>query len=154
MKPRSMQELIAEIKRHVIPHAKLTADEKRSYVVDQLCNFAEEMNSAYYEQIGGLVNYRLSSDDIAALWSIAEWAAYDFAVDLWRRDEENDAAWQFHERGDQSDSVKARIAKAPAIPKSLRLKPPEDCPVLPTAERPRRWDTLVEEFIKRRRSHR
>lgn len=134
----------------------MTGLERAQWVAEQLRNFASEIDSAYREQRSGGANYRVSADDVCALWSIARWAEHDAALVEWRRDAQNDAAWQMFERYPDrlGDSERKRLDTAPKRPGKAKSEAPTGCPTLPTVDAPVPWEDLVGDFLKTRRGQR
>lgn len=135
---------------------ELDGTERAGLVAEQLRGFATEINHAYLEQRANRVNHRLSADDVGALWSLADWAAYELEIAKWRRDAENDAAWQMFERfpGDVTDDERKRLDTAPKRPSKPKADAPVGCPRLPTVDAPVTWWELVNDFLATRRGRR
>lgn len=154
---RSLNDLLDRHRDHCRLFCELTALEQHERIAGEIRSFAAEVNGAYLDQRTYGRNFKLSADDVTALWSIAEWAEYDLELVRWRsRDAENDAAWQLFERAPESltTTAKARLDTAPKRPARPKSPPPPGCPAMPTRDEPAMWDELLGDFLRTRRGNR
>lgn len=149
--------LIDRAEAACIPWGELSAIEQATRVAEEIRSFAGEVNDAYMEQRLYRRNFKISADDVAALWSLAEWAAYDVELAKWRgRDAENEAALQLFERAPEAvtTAAKARLDTAPKRPAKPKAQVPTGCPPMPTREEPAMWDELLGDFLRTRMGRR
>lgn len=137
-----------------VPWSDLPALEQATRVAEEIRSFAAEVNGAYLEQRTYRRNFKISADDVAALWSIAEWAAYDVELARWRGvDADNESAWQLFEKAPDmlTPAARQRLDAAPKRPAKQKAQPPTGCPAMPTREQPASWDELLGDFLRTRR---
>lgn len=151
MDQRDTQGFIERFRGRMIRLSSLSKQERADATADVWLAISSELNSAYADQVAGMIDFRMTIDDVSISRCVAQWARYHADMLRWNSDIRNTTAEDLVRKSDptaESDEVKARMAARPQPPGKIEPKPsdfPQDWPPMMWE-----WDLWCAELWKRR----